>query len=136
MVELLFGRAGAWLAGTLVVVAAAGTGYLKGKLDEQDRQKLAMSDVIVKRVEKIRTVLVNDGKVSEAYERGRKERDDEFNKLLAELESAAPMLIAIPASCDLPDDVVRLLNGPRSGASSGAGKPANTMRWATTFEGR
>jgi hypothetical protein len=135
MVELLFGRAGAWLAGALVVVAAAGTGYLKGKLDEQDRQKLAMSDVIVKRVEKIRTVYINDGKVSEAYEWGRKEREDEFNKLLAELQ-ANPVLIAMPTSCDLPDDVVRLLNGPRSGASSGAGKPAHSMRWATSLEGR
>lgn len=138
MVELLLGRAGAWLAGVLVAIAAAGTGYIKGKLDESDRQKLIFSDVIVKQVERIKTVYVNDGRVSEAYERGRKEREDEFKKLLAELEAAKPALIAMPSSCDLPDDVVGLLNIPRSAdrPASGSGKPSGSMRWATSLAGR
>jgi len=137
MVELLLGRAGAWLAGVLVAIAAAGTGYIKGKLDESDRQKLIFSDVIVKQIERIKTVYINDGKASEAYERGRKERENEFKKLLAELEKN-PVLVTMPSSCDLPDDVVGLLNIPRSAdrPASGSGKPSNSMRWATSLAGR
>lgn len=137
MVELLLGRAGVWLAGAFVVIFAFGSGYIRGKFDEQDKQKIALNDVIVKQVERIKTVYINDGKVSEAYEKGRKERDNEFKKLMAELEAARAGLEAMPVSCDLPDDVVRLLNIPRSSdrPAPSSSKPAGSMRWATSLEG-
>ena len=133
VVELLLGRAGAWLAGMLVVIAAFGTGYVKGKVTEQDNQKLAMADVIVKRIKEIQTVYVNDGRVSEAYERGKKEREDEFNKIIDELRRS--QITLMPASCDFPDDVVRLLNIPRitNRPSSSSGKPDDPLQRATGF---
>lgn len=135
MLDLLLGRAGVWLAGVLVLFGSFGTGYLRGKLDEQEKQKIAWAEVIVKQMERVRTVYVNDGKVSEAYEKGKREREDEFNRLKAQLESSK--LEAMPVSCDFPDDVIRLLNTPRaSGLSSDTKKPAGSMRWATSLAGR
>lgn len=135
MLDLLLGRAGVWIAGMVLLAGSFGTGYIQGKLDEQEKQKIAWAEVIVKKIEKIRTVYINDGKVSEAYEKGKREREDEFNKLKAQLESSK--LEAMPSSCDFPDDVIRLLNTPRTGGlSSGSQKPAGSMRWATSLTGR
>lgn len=136
VVDLLLGRAGAWLAGMLVVVAAFGTGFVKGKLDEQENQKIALADVLVKRMEVVRTVYVKDGKVAEAYERGKREREEEFNRIVEQLKGS--QITVMPASCDFPDDVVRLLNIPRSAerSPSGATKPLGSMQWATSLTRR
>jgi len=136
VVELLLGRAGVWLAGMLVVVAAFGTGYIKGKVAEQDKQKLAAAEVVMQRIKTMQTVYVNDGRVSEAYEKGRREREDEFNKTIEDLKRS--QVAAMPASCDLPDDVIRLLNSSRSDgrSSSDSGKPSDPMQRATGATGR
>lgn len=133
MLDLLLGRAGLWLVGMLILMGSFGTGYLKGKLAEQENQKLALADVLVKRVEVVRTIYRNDGKVSEAYERGKREREDEFNRIVEQLKGS--QVAAMPVSCDFPDDVVRLLNIPRLDVrpSSGSEKPADPMRRATTY---
>lgn len=135
MIDLLLGRAGVWLAGLAILAGSFGTGYIRGKLDEQENQKLAWADVIVKQIERTKTVYINDGKISEAYEKGKREREDEFSRLKAQLESSK--LEAMPSSCDLPDDVVRLLNTPRTGGlSADTQKPFGSMRWATGIAGR
>ena len=135
MVELLLGRAGAWLAGMLVVIAAFGTGYIKGKVAEQDKQKLAAAEIVMQRIKTMQTVYVNDGRVSEAYEKGKREREDEFNRTIEDLKRS--QIVAMPASCDLPDDVVRLLNGSRSAnrPSSGSGYASDPVQRATSFAG-
>lgn len=134
MLDLLLGRGGVWIVGMLLILGSFGTGYLRGKLDEQEKQKLAAAEFIVKQIERIKTVYVNDGKVADAYEQGRKQREDEFNKLKAELDRAK--LETIPASCSIPDDVVRLLNSTRSsGLSSGSAKPSSSLRGTGSLGG-
>lgn len=134
MIDLLLGRAGVWLAGLLLLAGSFVSGYVKGRESEQKEQKLAMAEIIVKRIERIKTVYINDGNVSEAYEKGRKEREDEFKRLKAELEQAK--LDAISPSCNLPDDVVRLLNTPRaSRLSSSPEKSSSSLRGAGAAEG-
>lgn len=133
VVDLLLGRAGVWLAGMLLLMGSFGTGYIKGKLAEQENQKLAMADVLLKRVEVVRTIYKNDGKVAEAYERGKKEREDEFNKLVEDILRS--QITVLPSSCDFPDDVVRLLNIPRLDVrpSSGSQEPLDPMRRAASY---
>lgn len=127
MIDLLLGRAGVWLVGLLLLAGSFVSGYVKGREAEQKEQKLAMAEIIVKRIERIKTVYIKDGNVSDAYEKGKKEREDEFKRLMAELEQAK--LDAISPSCNLPDDVVRLLNTPRSGRlSSSPEKSSGSMR--------
>ena len=136
VVDLLLGRAGVWLAGMLLLMGSFGTGYIKGKLAEQDTQKLAFADVLVKRMEVVRTIYKNDGKVAEAYERGKKEREDEFNRIVEQLKGS--QITIMPADCDFPDDVVRLLNIPRSAErpTPSTTKPLGSMQWATSLTGR
>lgn len=135
MIDLLLGRAGVWLVGLLLLAGSFGSGYIKGREAEQNEQKLAMAEIIVKRIERIKTIYINDGNVSEAYEKGKREREDEFKRLKAELEQAK--LDAIPPSCNLPDDVVRLLNTPRAGRlSSSPEKSPSSLRGTGALEGR
>lgn len=118
--DFLVGPVGRWLAILSAFVLTGAVGFLKGIEYQEGKHARVEVQTLTKTVEVIKKVSVGQERIAAAYEKGRSEREAEFNKLHAEYEQNIRSVLAnLPATCNWNDDVVGLLNRARQ-----AGRPA------------
>jgi hypothetical protein len=118
--DFLVGPVGRWLALLSAFALTGAVGFIKGIEYQEGKRARAEVQLLTQRVEVIKKVAVGQEKISQAYEKGRAEREAEFNKLHAEYEqNIRSVLSSLPDSCTWNDGVIGLLNRARQ-----AGRPA------------
>jgi hypothetical protein len=118
--DFIVGPVGRWLILAAAFAATGVTGFLKGMEYQEGKVAKAEVQVLTKRIETVKKIAVGQEKISQAYEKGRQEREAEFKKLQSEYEqSIRSVLAAMPDACSWNDDVVGMLNRARQ-----AGRPA------------
>jgi hypothetical protein len=143
--DFLVGPVGRWLALASAFVLTGAVGFIKGVEYQEGKVAKAEVQVLTKRIEVVKKVAVGQERISQAYEKGRAERDAEFKKLQSEYEqNVRSVLAALPSACTWSDDVVGLLNraratgGPAANPSKPNGPvsaPRSTLRWETGISG-
>lgn len=118
--DFLVGPVGRWLAILSAFVLTGAVGFIKGIEYQEGKHARVEVQTLTKTVEVIKKVSVGQERIAAAYEKGRAEREAEFNKLHAEYEQNIRSVLAnLPLACTWNDDVVGLLNRARQ-----AGRPA------------
>lgn len=125
--------------GALVLLAATGaTGFVAGIDWQQGRQALGEVKVLVRKIEVIKYVAKKDNEQSAKYEREKAALEAEMDELRREYAGLRKKLDERDGVCDLPADVLRLLNRARAAGRAAAdpGKPDAAVPAAAATGGR
>lgn len=119
-----------WVGALLLLAGAFGSGFTTGVEWQQGKDAVHDKEVLVKKVETIRTVVKQDNVLVAKHEQEKEALRVEMDGLRREYEKVRGVLDKRDGVCDLPADVLGVLNRARggSGSSADSGKPAATVR--------
>lgn len=119
-----------WVGALLLLAGAFGSGTITGIEWQQGRQAIRDVEVRVLKGKTVDRIVKADNKVAAQHEREKDALRTEIDSLRREYEKVRGQLDKRDGVCDLPADVLSVLNRARggSGSSADSGKPAATVR--------